>query len=433
MVMQRTKVVFCAYDNADGRVGGPIAWACDLLPFLADGEEFEVTVLLLQYGEGEGKLQQACCLAGLSLRILDMAESIYMEDQISWILSQCRAIQPGIFIANLVLPALYAMRELRRAGVKTLSVIHSDPHQDVFYRDVITQFVMDPISAADVTVCVSESIGKHVHAVNSRAKTTVIPCGCRANVPKATRPNDDLKLIYVGRIVQEQKRIRETVESLIAATNNSRSIAALCGTGDEADWLKQRLSSQNCVTWLGQLSPEKLPLVISQYHVIVLLSDYEGLPIALVEGMASGLVPIGLRSCPGVNEVIKHGVNGLLVDDRGQDFLSKVSLLHDFELWQQLSNNAIETVRQHYSHEVTFQKWEETLRSLAGSPQKPVKIRRHQRLPSRNGLFADYPPNLPSMLTRARCRFQRAVSNVKLALRPRDRLRKLLNNDRLFR
>ena len=49
-----------------------------------------------------------------------------------------------------------------------------------------------------------------------------------------------------------------------------------------------------------------------------------GLPIALIEAMACGVVPICLQTRSGF---VEHGVTGLLVRDRGKDFIAAVQRL----------------------------------------------------------------------------------------------------------
>ena len=44
---------------------------------------------------------------------------------------------------------------------------------------------------------------------------------------------------------------------------------------------------------------------------------HEGWGLAVTEAMAAGVPPVGFADCPGVNQLIRHGVNGLLVEADG--------------------------------------------------------------------------------------------------------------------
>jgi glycosyltransferase involved in cell wall biosynthesis len=45
----------------------------------------------------------------------------------------------------------------------------------------------------------------------------------------------------------------------------------------------------------------------------VLLSEFEGLPVALVESMARGCVPVAAEMESGTPEIVRSGENGLVV------------------------------------------------------------------------------------------------------------------------
>jgi hypothetical protein len=71
---------------------------------------------------------------------------------------------------------------------------------------------------------------------------------------------------------------------------------------------------------------------------VLLLSDYEGLPIALLEAASAGLVPICTPVRSGVGEVIEHQVNGIFVEDRSESLVAALQGLQtDGELWKRCS------------------------------------------------------------------------------------------------
>src|SRR5262249_8032149 len=120
-------------------------------------------------------------------------------------------------------------------------------------------------------------------------------------------------------------------------------------------------------------------------HTVVLLSDWEGLGLVLVEGMACGVVPIGLRRPhSGAAEVIEDRVTGLLVDDRDDAFVAAVRRLRgDLALWERLSRSARAKAEAEHSDEVCTARWHELLLELVNSraSRKPLQIPRRLRLP----------------------------------------------------
>jgi colanic acid/amylovoran biosynthesis glycosyltransferase len=426
-VNSRPRIVICAYDTADGKVGGPIAWMIDFVQFMRR-MDVDVTVLILKPKGGDpGQIAAACDSCATPFDILDITEATFIEDQVEWILTQCRRRAPAVVVANLVLPAMLAARFLRPAGIKTVSVIHSDPHHDPFYRDVVNLLVASETLCPDIVVSVARFIDKEICKVttNRKIRREVIACGCRSTSQFVSVPKEQLNLVYAGRLADKQKRIRETTEALLRVSAQPGVSAAICGDGPEKAWVVERLKGQDRVNYLGQLPGEELVGVMSRSHVLVLLSDFEGLPIALVEGMATGLVPVCLDRINGIEEVITNGVNGLLVSDRDGAFDEAISLLRTPGYWTTLSNAARQTVQQHFTHSVTFNKWLNLLSSPPESTIDPCKIVSHPRLPRVDRHF-DYPQHRPTRSQRIEVWLRERTMAIRTAIRPRKRLNAFL-------
>lgn len=100
----------------------------------------------------------------------------------------------------------------------------------------------------------------------------------------------------------------------------------------------------------------------------LLTSRYEGLPMAILEAMASG-VPIVASDLDGMREILRDGVNARLVspDETGAFAAAVSSLIEQPPLASQLTQNALTTVRANFSAETMTRKVEEIyLRCLEG-------------------------------------------------------------------
>ena len=120
--------------------------------------------------------------------------------------------------------------------------------------------------------------------------------------------------------------------------------------------------------------------------MIALLSDYEGLPIALLEAMACGCVPVCLSMRSGIPELIQDGVNGIIVPDRESSFTAAVQRLKDdVEFRDRLSSNARKTVIDKYSEDAAADLWAAHLRSLTpAGGTSVISVPRKLSLPLRN-------------------------------------------------
>ncbi len=101
---------------------------------------------------------------------------------------------------------------------------------------------------------------------------------------------------YAGRLVREQKRVERFVE--LAAALDRAGVAwrlEFLGDGEERTRLEAALPDRGRVIFHGRLQGEAYWKVIDRWDALVLVSDYEGTPIALLEAMTRGVVPLHPR------------------------------------------------------------------------------------------------------------------------------------------
>ena len=188
--------------------------------------------------------------------------------------------------------------------------------------------------------------------------------------------------------------------------------------------IKDEKASKNVILFKA-VPPCQIINKIQEHHVFTLMSDYEGMPIALMEAMACGVVPICLNEESGINEIIEHGVNGFIVKNRGKDYQDKLQLLvNDRSLWETMSKNAIAAIQQKYSSKITHQKWFELLNQFKDVKQKPLKIPLRIKL---KGPLLYYGDNRkPNFKDRSATWLKTNWMTFRLFARPRARLRELL-------
>ncbi|MCG8553131.1 MAG: glycosyltransferase, partial [Desulfobacterales bacterium] len=166
--------------------------------------------------------------------------------------------------------------------------------------------------------------------------------------------------------------------------------------GDGPDAEKAQAELDRCrqglpVRIAGRINPPDMPDELKRHHCVALLSDYEGMPLALMEAMAHGLVPISLKHCIGAAELIQDGINGLLIDDAEKDLPQAVSLLkNDPELFKSLSMAARERIRTVSELGIVTEKWFALFNSIkdAEGPRCPVRNPVRLNLPPCNSKVA---------------------------------------------
>lgn len=111
-----------------------------------------------------------------------------------------------------------------------------------------------------------------------------------------------------------------------------------------------------------------VPALLMRNRLAVLSTHYEGMPLALLEGMAAGCAVIG-SAVPGVREVIRDGVDGLLVPEADPQALADAiaGLLQDEARAACLAANARRRAVEAYSRERMNQRYEALFLELASA------------------------------------------------------------------
>ena len=344
------KITFCAYDKPDS-IGGPVTWLMSLLPYLKQ-TGFEVSCLILFHKGSTGPLYEHLLKNDIAVHASSFLSST--EDNIKWILDCLQKNTPHIFVPNLVVPAYYACKWTKKAGIKTIGISHSD---DPFYHAIQKEFMDGHKSfRLDGMICVSKELEQQLLKSKNASKVKIkrIPYGVIIPDSKTTRDDTSLRVIYVGRLAEQQKRISEVTRSFCKMTQKIKGVEAIIyGDGPDKINVENILNKQQIktpVTLGGNIPPEQMTDKLLKAHVIVLLSDFEGLPISVLEAMACGVVPVCLDMRSGITELIKNGKTGYIVDDRDEHFIETIKELKaDNQIWEEISVNAKQLVTGNFS------------------------------------------------------------------------------------
>lgn len=408
------KVTFCTLDGAN-YVGGPGAWLLRLLPEL-ERRGLQVRVLLLTMSPG-GTL--ACALDELRIGYAETRYFHFTEDNVRWIIAQLANDPPDVFVPNFLIAALYASRWIKAAGIPTVAVLHSD---DKFYRAILSQFVFGfgqyQVSAL---ACVSRFLMQAVAGgASSPVLSRCLPCGAPLPTQTATAPIETLCLVYVGRLEEEQKRISDVTKALCNAVREVPGTEAIIyGEGAGRAAVERILQEQGRglpIVLGGRLESDQVQSHVLKCHALVLLSDYEGLPISLMEAMACGVVPICLDIRSGIPELVEHDTTGLLVKDRQEDFVKAVRRLREEpSLWQHLSDGSRQKIEEEYSSHVCAERWEGFLRETSRTSKlnQPLVVSKKIDLPPVQPDFAHEDNRRPSVPKLVLLRARQAVSRLK--------------------
>jgi glycosyltransferase involved in cell wall biosynthesis len=130
------------------------------------------------------------------------------------------------------------------------------------------------------------------------------------------------------------------------------------------------------VEWWGLQSPQDMPAVLAMSHIVCLPSYREGIPRILIEAAASGR-PIVTTDAPGCRELVRPGMNGIIVPSR--DTLSLAAalryLIEHPEVRVAMGNNNRQVAVQEFSQELVIAQfmavYRELLRAASLGPTAP--------------------------------------------------------------
>ena len=93
-------------------------------------------------------------------------------------------------------------------------------------------------------------------------------------------------------------------------------------------------------------------------------SIFEGLPLALLEAMSSGLPCVGLDSCTVVNSIIRENSNGFLCTSDFRDWANVLEkLMGDYSLRKRLGSQAVKDA-EYFRPDKIWNMWESMLEEL---------------------------------------------------------------------
>lgn len=364
-----------------------MSWSKRFIPELkARGYEIEMIFFT------EGDLDQCKFIKffkALDIKIHHYPHQSFSYFKIRWILNILKQNKTDIFISNDFVHAFYASKWIKQAGIPTIGILHSD---DEFHYGVIEEFVNGKEEyRLSAVVSVSKLLQQKIESLSIKnIKSVYIPYGAPVDKVKTDFSGSKTKLLYIGRLSEWQKRITETTHALCQAVKEIDNIEVMLYGGGDVDTVKSIIRTYGVgdkVKLGGLLPSDQVQDAMIQYDVFVLLSDFEGLPIALMEAMACGLVPVCKNIESGIPELIDDKVHGLLVNDRGKEFVEAIRSLHENrELMKTLSQNARAKIIAGYSSEYSVKIWDAFLQDLHKNNlhKAPLKVPSLFSLPKRN-------------------------------------------------
>jgi glycosyltransferase involved in cell wall biosynthesis len=213
---------------------------------------------------------------------------------------------PGVLVSNdwLELAMLYR----HDPGKAVIQILHGD-HD--YYYDLACKH--EPV--IDAYVCYSRKMYDTLRELLPRRAETIFHLPYGIPLPARVREGrpGPLRLIFAGRFEHGQKGVFDLPEIDRELQRRGVEITwTLVGAGPDEAELRRRWGAQPHVAWLGLKSTPEVVALHAEHDLFVLPTRAEGFPVALLEAMGAGLVPVVSDIPSGVPEIVDAGVTGEL-------------------------------------------------------------------------------------------------------------------------
>jgi glycosyltransferase involved in cell wall biosynthesis len=210
-------------------------------------------------------------------------------------------------------------------GARVLYQVHGGRLPRVFFAgsEVLTGFLRWTLRIPDLVVvlaqCELEAYREFLPGQQVVALPNGIDCRPFGVVPTVhSSPRRPLRVVYFGRVARE-KGLYESLQGMrLAHELGVDARLVIAGSGAEEGRLKryaQALGMASRVTFAGPVFGADKVKLFAGADVMLLPSYSEGLPYALLEGMAAG-IPVIATPVGAIPDVVSEGIHGLLVPPR---------------------------------------------------------------------------------------------------------------------
>ncbi len=162
------------------------------------------------------------------------------------------------------------------------------------------------------------------------------------NIARFSKQKNHIRLI---KAFMEIKKTRNNVQLILIGTGEEEGVAK--------DYVKE-LNIQDSVLFMGK--QDNVYDLLNKADVFVLSSDYEGMPMSILEAMGTGL-PVISTNVGGISSIITNDTNGILTGLSFEEIAQAMERMLSKEMRERIGHAAVERVTDAFSIETTAEKY----------------------------------------------------------------------------
>ena len=282
--------------------------------------------------------------------------------------------RPDVVVSVNIADAMEAVRRMRRrlpAGAPRLAMAFHALEADYLHDARVSGDVLDGAIATNRLMC--SLLAGWAGLENERIHYA--PYGVEP-VPSpgaAARDDASLRVLFAGRLEQEQKRVLDLIGVAHALQRSGLPWQlTIAGDGPERATLQRQLKNFGArIRWLGSIPQRQLAAEVYPAHdALLVLSEWETGPIVAWEAMSAGLPVVTTRYLgSGREAALVHGANCLMFEI-GDTAAAASALLRTREAGfrARLAEGGRTLVRDRYARDVSVRAWASALHAIAAAP-----------------------------------------------------------------
>lgn len=337
MVQKPELIAFSHY-----KMGGVQNFYYNLLRILSQTGEFDIVWIYDDSDDMENaRLAQPYGIGKEIIFKSDLKEDKTVYDRFKR-LSKYVSDRPGLIVTNFYLE-LSALHVHRRKNKTIYFVCHDEQYlrQAKEYEFLI-----------DVFIAHNPQFYKAMRALFPHREKDIhyLPYGITLrNLPVKPVDTDKLRIIYAARHV-EHKGVRDLPEIIATVEAVSPHVEwMILGDGPMTPYLKEQFSQRPNIRFYNPPTNEEVVELMAQNDVYILPSYLDGLPVAMLEAMSAGCVPVLYRFNEGILDILKPEEGFIVSMGDKAGFADKIiQLYNNRNLLQQMKVAGMNKVREEY-------------------------------------------------------------------------------------
>lgn len=224
---------------------------------------------------------------------------------------------------------------------------------------ILQKSIAETIQNAAMNILVSQALWNKMKEITPVFNAFISPNGISKDIfnTKIIKPQNEYGIIFIGNLNEDKRadKLAEIIKSITTKASSNLKFTII-GIGQYESLLKSQLSQSNFeIEFLGHLAHSLVIENLAKASMLILPSRREGLPLVILEAIATGVIPVA-SNVGGIAEILEKN---FLVEEKDSfvnDFANKVVQLinnpkypkiniNDYT-WENIIKSEIEIIKQ---------------------------------------------------------------------------------------